>query len=59
LPATQDTPDLDPLLRDGLATGLPTRLILGTEDQDALEAILKSMMDDAILTDPKFSDPFE
>lgn len=55
----QDTPDLDSLLRDGLTTGLPTRLNLSEEDKDALEAFLRSMTDDAFLADPKFSDPFE
>ena len=55
----QDTPDLDSILRDVLTTGLPTRLNLSEEDKDALEAFLRTMTDDAFLTDPKFSDPFE
>ncbi len=55
----QDTPDLDSTLRDVLTTNLPTRLNLSEEDKDALEAFLRTMTDDAFLTDPKFSDPFE
>ena len=55
----QDTPDLDSILRDVLTTDLPTRLNLSEEDKDALEAFLRTMTDDAFLTDPKFSDPFE
>jgi cytochrome c peroxidase len=55
----QDSPDLDSLLRDGLNAGLPKRLNLSEEDKDALEAFLRTMTDDAFLSDPKFSDPFE
>lgn len=54
----QDSPHLDILLRDSLTTGLPKRLDLSEEDKDALEAFLRTMTDDAFLTDPKFSDPF-
>lgn len=55
----QDTPDLDTLLRDAQNANLPKRLNLSEEDKDALEAFLRTMTDDAFLTDPKFSDPFE
>ncbi len=54
----QDSPDLDPILRDVLTTNLPTRLNLTEEDKEALEAFLRTMTDEAFLTDPKFSDPF-
>jgi cytochrome c peroxidase len=36
----------------------PVRLNLSEEDKQALEAFLRTLTDDAFLTDPKFSDPF-
>jgi len=54
----QDTPHLDSLLRDPL-TGQPRRLDLSAEDKDALEAFLDTLTDNALLTDLRFSDPFQ
>jgi cytochrome c peroxidase len=36
----------------------PVRLNLSESDKQALEAFLRTLTDDAFLTDPKFSDPF-
>ena len=51
-----DSADLDTLLRD--SNGGPLRLNLSAEDKDALEAFLRTLTDDAMLSDPKFADPF-
>ncbi|HEX6396945.1 MAG TPA: cytochrome c peroxidase [Steroidobacteraceae bacterium] len=48
--------DLDTLLRD--ANGNPVRLDLSEPDKLALEAFLHTLTDEAMLSDPKFSDPF-
>ena len=48
--------DLDPLLRD--SNGNPVRLDLPESDKLALEAFLRTLADHAMLSDPKFSDPF-
>jgi cytochrome c5 len=53
----KDSPDLDGILRG--VDGNPRRLNLSEEDKDALEAFLHTLTDDAFLTDPKFSDPFQ
>jgi cytochrome c peroxidase len=50
------SPDLDTLLRD--SNGNPVRLDLSAEDKDALEAFLHTLTDDAMLSDPRFADPF-
>ncbi len=52
----QASPNLDSILRDGDA---PMRLNLSEEDKLALEAFLLALTDDAFLTAPKFSDPFQ
>jgi cytochrome c peroxidase len=38
--------------------GEPQRLNLSEEDKAALEAFLGTLTDDALLTDPRFADPF-
>ena len=52
----QDSPFLDTRLRkhDGTAK----RMDLPEEDKAALEAFLHTLTDDAMLSDPKFADPF-
>jgi cytochrome c peroxidase len=52
----QDSPDLDTLLRD--AAGQVRRMHLCAEDQQALEAFLRTLTDEPMLADPKFADPF-
>jgi cytochrome c peroxidase len=52
----QDSPDLDTLLRDG--AGQVRRMHLCAEDQQALEAFLRTLTDEPMLADPKFADPF-
>jgi len=52
----QDSPNLDPILRD--LTGAPWQLHLSDSDKAALEAFLNTFTDFAFLSDPKFSDPF-
>jgi cytochrome c peroxidase len=54
----QDAPELDPLLREG-GVGPPRRLNLTSHQKDALEALLLTLTDDALLADPRFADPFE
>lgn len=51
---------LDFLLRDhhGAGSDFPRRLNLTEEQKLALEAFLNTFTDDALLNDPKFSDPF-
>jgi cytochrome c peroxidase len=52
----QPHPNLDPrLVGPG---GTPLRLNLTPVEKDALEAFLRTLTDDALLTDIKFSDPF-
>jgi cytochrome c peroxidase len=51
-----DTPQLHSALRDHL--GAVRRLALTEQDKVALEAFLGTLTDHAMLTDPKFSDPF-
>jgi cytochrome c peroxidase len=53
-----DSPFLHPRLRSDL-DGKPIRLNLTSHEKDALEAFLHALTDDALLTDPKFSDPFQ
>ena len=43
-------------LRD--ADGKPLRMNLTEADKQALEAFLRTFTDTAMITDPKFSDPF-
>jgi cytochrome c peroxidase len=38
--------------------GTPLRLNLTPVEKDALEAFMRTLTDDALLTDIKFSDPF-
>jgi cytochrome c peroxidase len=52
----KDSPNLDAILRD--STGAVIRLNLSESDKNALEAFLNTLTDDALLNDPKFSDPF-
>ena len=52
----KDTPDLDPLLRT--FDRAPWRMNLSEADKDALEAFLRTLTDEEMLADPKFSDPF-
>lgn len=49
-------PNLGEELRD--AGGEPVKLDLSEADRKALVAFLKTLTDDALLRDPKFSDPF-
>jgi cytochrome c peroxidase len=51
----QDGPALDARLRHGNA---PRRLNLSADDRAALVAFLKTLTDNALITDPRFSDPF-
>lgn len=52
----QPHPNLDPrLVGPG---GTPLRLNLTPVEKDALEAFMRTLTDDALLTDVKFSDPF-
>jgi cytochrome c peroxidase len=52
----QPHPNLDPrLVGPG---GTPLRLNLTPVEKDALEAFMRTLTDDALLTDIKFSDPF-
>lgn len=56
----QDNPDLDPLLReDGDPNGEVIRLELTDEEKAALVDFMKTLTDHRLLTDPKFSNPFE
>ena len=52
----QDSQNLDGILRD--LTGGPIRMNFTEEEKDDFEAFLRTMTDDAFLTDTKFSDPF-
>jgi len=52
-----DSPELSPALRVN-GGGPPRRLNLTEQQKAALEAFLLLLTDDALLTDPKFSDPF-
>jgi cytochrome c peroxidase len=52
----QPHPNLDPRLQG--PGGTPLRLNLTPVEKDALEAFLRTLTDDALLADPKFSDPF-
>jgi cytochrome c peroxidase len=55
----QDNPALGIVLREDVNPNKPPRrLDLSEEDKQALEAFLRTLTDDAFLTDPKFSDPF-
>jgi cytochrome c peroxidase len=47
--------NLDPILG---GDGAPHRLNISDADKDALEAFLRTLTDEEILVDPKFSDPF-
>jgi cytochrome c peroxidase len=51
-----DSKDLDAQLRD--STGAVRRMNLSEEDKQALEAFLDTYTDSAMLSDPKFKDPF-
>jgi cytochrome c peroxidase len=53
----KQSPNLDGLLKT--TTGEVRRMDLSEEDKDALEAFFNTLTDDKMLTDPKFSDPFE
>jgi cytochrome c peroxidase len=52
-----DSVDLDPLLRN--VQGRAIRMNLSEEDKNALEAFLRTLTDEEMLADPKFSDPFQ
>jgi cytochrome c peroxidase len=51
-----DSRNLDSLLRD--SSGVVRRMNLSEEDKQALEAFLNTYTDSAMLSDPKFKDPF-
>lgn len=53
----QDSPHLDGILRT--PTGEPRRLNLSESDKQALEVFLNLLTDEEMLSDPKFSDPFD
>lgn len=55
----QNHPNLAPELRQGGPNGQPRRLNLNANDRAALVAFLETLTDNAFLTDPKFSDPFQ
>ena len=52
----QNHPSLDPKLKG--SNGMPQRLNLSDYDKIALVAFLKTLTDQQLLTDQKFSDPF-
>ncbi len=52
----RDSTTLDAALRD--ADGRPRRMNLSEADKQALEAFLRTFTDEAMVADPKFSDPF-
>lgn len=54
----QNHPNLDQDLKD-FNTGLPKPMNMSKEDKLALIAFLHTLTDSALVTDPKFSDPFE
>jgi cytochrome c peroxidase len=54
----QAHPNLDMELRD-FQTGLPKRFDLTEADKEALIAFMATLTDSALVTDPKFSDPFK
>ena len=54
----QDNPHLALDLRVG-PDGGPIRLNLSEQDKAALEAFLNALTDDHMVTDPRFSDPFQ
>lgn len=51
----RSSPTLDPALEYTTSTGL----MLTDQDKEDLIAFLKSLTDDKLLTDPRYSDPFE
>ncbi|MGF1724346.1 cytochrome-c peroxidase [Photobacterium nomapromontoriensis] len=56
----QPHPNLSPdLTRSGRVGGRPLRMGLSQEEKDALVAFLETLTDDAFLTNPIFSDPYE
>ena len=52
----QNNPNLAPVLR--APDGTPRRLNLTEAEKLALSAFLGTLTDNAMLTDPKFADPF-
>ena len=52
----QDSVNLDPFLR---SNGAPIRMNLSDADKDALEAFLRTLTDDDMISDPRFADPFQ
>jgi cytochrome c peroxidase len=57
----QASPHLSSLLltHQGPGPDVPRRLNMTEEQKQALEAFLNTFTDDALLNDPKFSDPFQ
>ena len=53
----KDGPALDNKLKG--PGGTPQRLTISGEDRDALVAFLRTLTDNALLSDPKFSNPFK
>jgi cytochrome c peroxidase len=51
-----DSTNLDALLRD--SSGAVRHMNLSEQDKQALEAFLNTYTDSAMLSDPKFKDPF-
>ena len=54
----EDHPNLDNRLRQGGNNGTPRRLNLSDDDKAALVAFLKTLTDETMINDVKFSDPF-
>jgi cytochrome c peroxidase len=52
----QQSRDTDAILKD--ASGTVRQMNLSESDKGALEAFLRTLTDDELLTDPKFADPF-
>ncbi len=55
----KDNPDLDFRLRDSSNGNQPVNLGFSDEDKQSLVAFLKTLTDNAFLTNPIFSNPFE
>jgi cytochrome c peroxidase len=53
----QQSRDTDAILKD--SSGTVRQMNLSNSDKGALEAFLRTLTDDELLTDAKFSDPFE
>jgi cytochrome c peroxidase len=54
----REGPGTDPRLLQGGPGGAPIRLGLSATERAALVAFLRTLTDEAFLTDPRFADPF-